>query len=647
MNLTIEEALRRAVEAHRAGQLQDADRLYTAILKVQPDNPDANHNLGILAVGVGKVEQALPFLKAALESNPGVGQYWNSYVKTLIQAGQTREAKAILQRADQAGVAVPELDLLKSAIEANVAGKPEGGKLAAASADPKAQVDALLALYNQGEYQAVVEQAQRLLPSFPGPLVLFNLLGAAHSQLEQYSRAIECYSSAIGINPDFAEGYNNLGVAYDKQGDVDAAIVQYQHAIRLKPQFCEAHNNMGTALKSKGDLDSAAASFMKAVEIKPDYAQAHYNLANCLEALGSLDAARQHYGRALALNPDFAECHRSLASLLSYDGNEAQVRQMLSLHSRNNLADIDRMHVCYALAKVFEDKQDYQSAFDFYRQANALRARQLNYNPESDRLLFSRIRSIFQSGAPAGLPVLPAPVVADKKLIFVLGMPRSGTTLVEQILSSHSDIFGAGELDLASKAVRAARLLEDPLSGANLAIFRNSYLSGIAGLKTDKGYVVDKMPLNFRWIGFILSAFPDASIVHIKRDPMATCWSIYKHYFSEIGNRYAYDMGHLTSFFRLYTDLMQFWHQQFPGAIYDLHYEALTEDQSVETRKLISRIGVNWEQQCLDFHRNRRAVRTASSAQVRQKMYTGSSLEWRKYEPYLDQMLQGLAELSA
>ena len=222
-------------------------------------------------------------------------------------------------------------------------------------------------------------------------------------------------------------------------------------------------------------------------------------------------------------------------------------------------------------------------------------------------------------------------------------MPRSGTTLVEQIVSSHSLVYGAGELALLDQGLELLNATSSELSNHNMRDLHRTYCDGLRRFDTAELCVTDKMPLNFRWIGFILRAIPDAKIIHVRRDARATCWSVFKHYFSTTGNGYAHDLHDLGEYYKMYHDLMAFWHARHPGRVYDIKYEDLTVDQESETRKLILYLGLEWQDQCLEFYNNKRAVKTASNLQVREKLYTGSSEKWRNYAPYLVDLEAALA----
>ena len=222
-------------------------------------------------------------------------------------------------------------------------------------------------------------------------------------------------------------------------------------------------------------------------------------------------------------------------------------------------------------------------------------------------------------------------------------MPRSGTTLVEQILSSHSAIYGAGELNFLDNAINLIDWQNNKIQKKDIMEIRKNYINELKKISKST-YTTDKMPLNFRWIGFIAYAFPNAKIIHVKRDAMATCWSNYKTNFSKNGMAFTFNQIDVAKYYQLYEDLMKFWHKKFPKKIYELNYEKLTENQEEEEKKLFNYLNLNWEDSVLEFYKNKRIVQTASSIQVRKKMYKGSSKEWKKYKKWLEPMIKALNE---
>jgi tetratricopeptide (TPR) repeat protein len=473
------------------------------------------------------------------------------------------------------------------------------------------------------------------------------VIGLCHSG--QMARAEQSCRELLQIHPKSLVIMNVLGVALQRQGKLQEAVQVLDKAIKLKPDFAEAYSNRGIALKELGQLANAVANYDKAIQLKPEYAEAYYNRGNAQKDFGHLEEAVASYDKAIQLRPDFAEAHRNLSTLKNYEPDDAQIGLMETLYSNSETNKSRRMEICFALGKAYEDLGEYENSFNYLEEGNRLRKEELHYDIEADRRLFAKIRETFTTGDL--IPSVAPDQYASIQPFFIVGMMRSGTSLVEQILASHSKVYGAGELEMMNQLVSPILSgLPDQnddqdssmLSTVDINTVHSSYLEALISLNVPEKIITDKMPINFRWIGFILSAFPDAKIIHLNRDPRATCWSIFKHYFPDEGNGYAYDMGDLAEYYELYVDLMSFWRERYPNSIYDLWYEDLTENQEEETRKLLAFCDLEWEEQCLDFHKTKRAVKTSSAAQVRQKMYKSSSDTWRKYEDFLQRLTQGL-----
>ena len=439
---------------------------------------------------------------------------------------------------------------------------------------------------------------------------------------------------------------NFLGIALQRQGKLSQAVEVLDKAIELKSDVVDSHSNRGIALKELGRAEGALASYDRAIELQPDFPEAHFNRGNVLLGLGRFDEAAESYEQAIAIRQDFSEAHRSLSTLKHYTPDDAQVDLMERLFAAANTSDADRMELGFALAKAHEDLGDIDTSFDFLTEGNDLRKQVQHYDIEDDRKLFAEIKSLFSAAGPS--PVAAQQSTSPIRPVFIVGMLRSGTSLVEQILASHSQVHGAGELDAMTRL--ASPLLSDlieqqdsmqlrGLPDADSDELRNAYLDTLGELGVTERIITDKMPLNFRWIGFILSALPDAKIIHLNRDPMATCWSVYKHYFPD-PCLFAYDLEDLAKFYRLYVDLMAFWRERYRDSIYDLDYERLTENQESETRELLAFCDLGWEDRCIDFHETARQVRTMSAAQVRKQLYKGSSEAWKKFEHRLQPLIK-------
>jgi tetratricopeptide (TPR) repeat protein len=312
MELTLDEALQKAVEAHKAGQVQKADRLYTAILKAQPKHPDANHNMGVLAVSVGKVQEAPPFFRTALEANPSIGQYWLSYINALISLDRIADAISVLNQAKGKGAKGEAFDQLEQRLNSpnEVSIDP-----------PQDQQQRLINLYRQGQFQQALDYTKQLLSKLPNSLTLYNIQGAANAELGQFDAAVDSYKQALKINPDYADACYNMGNALRSKGDLEAAIKSYKQALEIKPDCVEAYYNMGNALKDKGDLDAAIDSYKQALKIKPNSAEIYYNIGTVLQNKDDLEAAIDSYKQALQIKPDYADAHNNMGTILMEKGD--------------------------------------------------------------------------------------------------------------------------------------------------------------------------------------------------------------------------------------------------------------------------------------------------------------------------------------
>jgi len=471
----------------------------------------------------------------------------------------------------------------------------------------------------------------------------------------KFEEALENFKKAIEIKPDYFEAYANCGVLLSKAGQFDKAIENFNEAIRLKPDLAVAYSNRGNALSESGKTEEALASYDKAVQLKPDYANAFFNRGNVQSSLGLFDAALESYNEAIRLVPDYAEAYFNRSCLDKYSQmSDAELGFLEKQIKRKDISSADLKNYYFTLANACERAGNYARHFELLLEGNRLRRREVNFDIMGEINACEKIKELFperENGDPQPAHTSNTSLTP----IFIVGMPRSGTSLVEQIIASHSQAYGAGELTKLRQIIKPIiRASADTGNPDNSAILRNNierkinsdYLSYLENLNRPERIITDKMPSNFMFLGLILSAIPTAKIIHLQRSPMAICWSIFKHHFSGEGNGYGYDMDELAEYYLLYHDLMEFWKSRFPGMIYQLDYEELTENQEIETRRLLDYCGLDWEQSCLDFHASKRDVKTASQVQVRKKMYQGSSSAWMNYEQQLQPLLSKLKAIS-
>lgn len=423
----------------------------------------------------------------------------------------------------------------------------------------------------------------------------------------------------------------------DKLSEAEAS---YKQAVTLKPSYSQAHNNLGVTLQALGRFDDAEACYERVIALEPKHVEAHNNLGVVLQILGKFNEAKVCFETAIALRPTYAEAHRNLTTTKRYTSKDEQYSKMLEVYLDKTISTEQRCHINFGLAKASEDLEEFEDAFTHLGEGNELRKKLLNYDINQDVELFGQIKSNFSKIEQISL--VPEKLSKSVTPIFIVGMPRSGTTLVEQIISSHIHVTGAGELPYVERFGSALASNSSSVNEQTLLDFRNDYLEKLNVSSDGNSIVTDKVPQNFRYLGLLAIALPEAKFVHVKRNPCAVCWANFKTYFNSLGLGYSYALDDIVKYHNLYEDLMAFWSKKLVNKIYDLDYELLTDSPEKETPQLIQYLDLDWDERCLSPEANKRAVATASSQQVRRKIYRGSSDQWKNYEPFLNGVFDNL-----
>jgi tetratricopeptide (TPR) repeat protein len=500
-----------------------------------------------------------------------------------------------------------------------------------------------LALHHQGRLSEA-ERLYRAVPERdPNHLQAVYNLGLIRLSLGECQDAVGHLRKALCRRPSFAEAHNALAVALGALGRHDESVAHFEKALEISPDFAEAHCNLGAVLQPLGRHGEALAHFERALAIKPDFAEAHHGRGAALRTFGRLDEVQLALERAIELAPRKAEFYRSLAESKRFvDGDpllaliEAVARDLASF------SEEEQTHLRFALGKVYADLGQHERSFSHLVDGNALKRKQIIYDEAAALGRFELTRALFSAeviGERSGLgDPCPAPV-------FIIGMPRSGTTLVEQILASHPKVHGAGELNHFEAAVAG---LGGPhgtppdVGGEELRRISGRYLDRVRSLAPAAERITDKMPANFRYAGLIHLALPNARIIHIRRDPVDTCLSCFSILFG--GDQpYAYDLGELGRYYRAYLSLMDHWRGVLPqGVMLEVQYEDMVTDFERQARRIVAHCGLEWDDACLDFYNTQRPVWTASAVQVRQPIYRSSIGRWRPYKSMLRPLLEAL-----
>ncbi|HEY1934530.1 MAG TPA: sulfotransferase [Acetobacteraceae bacterium] len=508
--------------------------------------------------------------------------------------------------------------------------------------------NALMSARRLDEAIAHYRRALEMQPDLPQT---HNNLGNALVNTGKPEEAIAHYEKALALNPNYLEVFNNLGFALQGQGRLEEAKANYQRALALNPDYAQAHNNLANALASEGQFGAALTSYDRAIALKPDYAQSHHNRGMVLRDLGDLAQAEQAYEKAIEFAPGRARYYRSLVDVRRIVTGDRYLAAMQSLeHEIGTLPPEDQAELHFALGKAYAGLQQHEVSFRHLLEGNAIKRREIVYDePESLRLL-ERIATVFtasllqrrdSAGDPSEVPV------------FIVGMPRSGTTLVEQILASHPAAFGAGE---RADIIRAAEALHGPdaaaadfpeavpaLSDDTLRRLGADYLAAVTAAAPHAARVTDKMPANFAYVGLIRLILPNARIIHVRRDPIDTCMSCFATMFAGAQPQ-SWDLAELGRYYRAYAALMQHWRSVLPpGVMLEVDYEDVVADVEREARRMIAYCGLDWDAACLRFHTTERPIRTASAAQVRQPIYATSVGRWRAHGDLLRPLIDALA----
>jgi len=632
------------------GELTDAVKSFEKAIAIKPNFTDAYYNLGITFQELNMLEAAVKNYEKALEIQPKYAIVHNNLGIVFKELGQIHDSirsyeKAIASQPDfpeahnNLGNAFRENGQLDEAI------KFYEKAIALNSEFSDAYNNVGIALFELGQPNDAIKFYEKALEIEPSYTEVYNNLGNALKETGQQDNAVKSYEAAIALQSDYADAHYNLGVIFQDLDKLEDAVRSYKASIFFQSDYVDAHYNLGILFLETSQLEMAIKSLEMAIIINPENAETHKYLGNTFQANGQLDEAMKCYEKVLSIKPDHADAHRNLSTVKKYIQGDTQIIQMNKLLSSGTLNQSDQIHLYFALAKAYEDLGEQDDLFKALHEGNRLRKVQLNYSLDNNLKEHSNLKKLFNLSLSFS-EKLVSHEPSKIRPIFIVGMPRSGTSLVEQIISSHYETYGAGELNILNKLITPivndlAKKDADLSENIFLSI-RKDYLNYLSSLNTPENVITDKMPTNFRYIGFILKAFPEAKVINLKRDSRAVCWSIYQHYFPGKGLGFAFNMEDLAGYYNSYNELMSFWHQTFPNKIYDICYEDLTVNQEEETKKLLDFCELEWDDNCLNFHTNRRAVKTTSSLQVRKKMYQGSSEAWKKYESYLQPLIKTL-----
>ena len=640
------EALTEAVAAHlSAGRLDQGEVMVRAVLSETPDDANALYLLARIILGRRQPGEAVRLLQRALNLDAGVAAYHGLLGQALLALGRLEDSLERFGRAIELEPDWAEGHFLLGTALGHLA-RPEDalgafGKAADLAPDNTAVWTNLGVSFTRlGRHEDAIKSLRRALALDPqNPECHHNLAVALMSQ-QRFAEAEKHLGEALSLAPGHRGAGRALGEVLFKEKKYGPALPYLDTALEDEPDNHDLLLAAARCRQAAGRPERAAEAYARALRLRPGSIGAMIGLAIVETNRGSLDKAVELYETALALEPDNPRILGNLARIRKFEPGDPLIAVMTRLAAGGGIALADRVQLEFALGKACDDTGDYDAAFRHYETANRLHASARPFDLGVFQAFIEQTAEVFDT---AYFKERDSWGAADQTPVFIVGMGRSGTSLVEQILASHADAYGAGELEEIERLAlepagtrscdgypEAARRL----SQQEASRLGDAYVARLRALAPDALRISDKMPLNFQYLGFIATILPESRVIHCRRDPLDTCLSLYFQHFA--GDQpYAYDLEHLGLYYRAYERLMDHWRKTLPLQIHDVAYEDLAAWPEEEIRKLIAFCGLPWDERCLTFHETGRAVWTASLWQVQQPIHTKSVGRWRHYEPHL------------
>jgi len=688
--MTLEQAMQLAVQYQESGQLLEADSILKQILQSYPNNDVALHLLGVIHHQAGRTDIAIDIIKQAISINKKNAHYFSNIGEMCRQTLKLGDAIKYGQQAvkisPKSATALSNLGI--AYFDNNDLDIAEAYQKKAVGINPKliCAINSLGSIArNRKDKKMAIHYYQEALSIDSNNIESKNNLAAMFTESDRATEAISLLVSIINSNPNYIEAYYNLGVAYldlqntrqakklfnkvlELQSDyvgafrglahsyrlekeTDLAIENALNALSITPNSLVIHTLLGSIYRESGFPDKALVSFKKALEVDVEYLPAHLAKGRLLMELGDIPAAKQDFQTALKIDDKSLAARIALIQVNKVTVDDENMLRLIGLDKDNTLSAKKASSLHFALGKAYDDTKQYDLAFKHYFEGCQLKRKRIDYDSKDNDDSINRIISFFSKEK---IDVLRGKGCLSNTPIFVLGMPRSGTTLTEQIIASHSDVYGAGELpDLSYLANHtngeAVNSYPDGLLDFNqkqLATLGEKYIDGLKEREPNAKYITDKMPANFNLLGLIHLILPNAKIVHVKRNPIDTCLSGFSRIFKHNNQPHSYDLKEIGLYYRNYHRLMQHWKKVLPkDSFYEINYEDIVADTECEARALIKYCGLDWSDNCLNFHKTKRSIRTASVTQVRQPIYTTSVERWKSYEEHLVPLFDALGDL--
>ncbi len=593
----------------------EAEATLRRVIEAAPSFAKPAEDLGYLLVESNRPADALPFLERATRLDPSLERAWFNLGKALAMLGRGTEADAAFERSFELS--------------------PERRQMALAAEHQK-----------EGRLEEAERLYRRVLKQNPGNVDALRLLAQIARGAGHADDAVRMLQEAIRLAPDFLLAILDLGQAYKEQDRYAEAIACFDRAIALEPTQVQAHFMRAATLARASFTPEAVAAYRHCLELRPRHAGAQLGLGHVLKATGDYAGAVAAYDACIRLTPDSGESYWSLANLKTYRFDDPTIAAMEAHAGSEELGTQSRVNFLFALGKSWEDRGDYERAWEFYRRGNGMQRAEVSYDPVQTELMNDRLVDVYTAELLESLQGAGDP---DTAPIFIVGLPRSGSTLLEQVLASHSEVEGTAELPYVGRLATSLGRNHPSgtsypeamreLSPANVAALGAEYLA-LARMHRRAGTprFIDKMPNNFPNVGLIALMLPNARIIDARRHPLDACLSCWRQLFAK-GQNFTYDLTEIGEYYLQYQRMMDHWERVLPGRVLTVQYEEVVSDFEAQVRRLLGFCGLPWQDACLRFYESGRAVRTPSAEQVRQPIYDRSVGHFRHYEGRLGELI--------
>ena len=617
-NMTTIELLEAGLKCCQLGNLDAAEKHFRQVVSRERSNIHGLNLLGMVCVNTGRHEEAVRLISKALKIKPVDAQAHGNIGLAYQRMGNLVLAERHFRKS-------VEIDANSPAMWNSLGN----------------------VLREKGQASDAVKVYERTLKANGNHPECWTNLSQALVDLSEFERAFQAVNRALQIDPTLPESHNQLAEVYRKTFKYNLAISAYKKSLELDPTLYESMLGLATVYRESEDSEAALTVLNRLIELQPGHAKAHAVLGVLKEQIGDTAAAANCFKKAIALAPDVISPHYHLSQIKGRKSSEDEILAMERLQKKTDLCREDRAHLHFGLGEAYDKQGQTDKAFKAWLTANQTKAERFPY--DLDKRKQHRDLTIKHSQALATRRLTETPAQEVRQLVFVIGMPRSGTSLTDQILTSNTNVSSLGEVGYADEmAVQVKKLTGElypqglsGLSQKDIRLLREDYLKKIPLKHSNHQVLIDKTPMNFQFLGLLAEVFPNAKFIHCRRTPMDNCFSIYKLSFADHQD-YAHELTALGQHYSLHEGMMNKWKEMYPHRILDVHYEDTVADLKAQCIHLVEFLGLTFETEMLEFYSSERLVRTPSASQVRQPIYKTSVQAWKKYDQHLQPLVSAL-----